>query len=360
VIWQNHDPHIFKATQPKAPPVLDTPSTEKLAVARDWTKLLAPYRTPDARQSIIEIVLTAVPFLVLWGAAYVSLSVSYWLTLFFCVLTSLFLVRLFLIQHDCGHGSFFERRESNDWVGRTIGVLTMTPYQVWRHSHAKHHAGSGNLDRRGHGDIDTLTVREYRAMTPLQRLLYRIYRFPPVMFGIGPVYVFMLKQRLPFDFMKGGLKFWISAMGTNVALVVLWGSMIWLVGWKEFLMVHLPVCVITGAVGIWLFYVQHQFEDSYWAESHEWTVEEAALYGSSHYDLPQPFRWLTANIGVHHVHHLYSRIPYYKLQKVMRDFPELASIRRFGFIESLACLRVRFWDEELKRMVSIREVGAGA
>jgi len=340
--------------------LLDSPSSIAQACRRDWNALLAPYRRPESARSILEIAITALPFFVLWGLAYASLSVSYVLTLVFCTITSFFLVRLFLIQHDCGHGSFFEQREVNDWVGRVIGVLTMTPYQVWRHSHAKHHATSGNLDRRGFGDIDTLTVREYRAMSPLKRFGYRLYRFPPVIFGIGPAFIFMLKQRLPFGFMRAGWKFWLSAMGTNLALIVTWGAMMWLVGWKNFLLVHIPICLITGSIGVWLFYVQHQFEDSYWAEAGEWTPEEAALYGSSHYDLPEPFRWLTANIGVHHVHHLYSRIPYYKLQQVLRDFPELSNIRRFGFIESLSCIKLRFWDEDQKRMVSVREAMAGA
>jgi acyl-lipid omega-6 desaturase (Delta-12 desaturase) len=341
-------------------PLLDKPAAENSVAARDWMKLLAPYRTPDHVKSILEIVVTIIPFLALWAAAYAALAVSYWLTLAFCAGAALFLVRMFMIQHDCGHGSFFAKQQWGDWVGRCIGVLTMTPYQVWRYSHAKHHAGSGHLEKRGVGDIDTLTVREYRAMSPLKRFGYRFYRFPLVMFGIGPVYVFMLKQRLPFGLMKAGRMFWLSSMGTNLALAALWGGMMWLVGWKAFLMVHLPICVITGAVGIWLFYVQHQFEDSYWAEASQWSASEAALYGSSHYDLPQPFRWLTANIGVHHVHHLYSRIPYYRLQQVLRDFPELASIRRFGFIESLSCLKLRFWDEEARRMVGVREAMAAA
>jgi acyl-lipid omega-6 desaturase (Delta-12 desaturase) len=327
---------------------------------RDWMKLLVPYRTPDEKQSIVEIVVTILPFLLFWALAYLSLSISYLLTLCFAVATSFFLVRLFLIQHDCGHGSFFGRQQTNDWVGRVFGVLTMTPYQVWRHSHAKHHATSGDLDRRGFGDIDTLTVREYRAMSPWKRLGYRIYRFPPITFGIGPAFIFMLKQRLPFGFMRAGAKFWISAMGTNAAILAVWGGMMLLLGWKEFLLVHLPICLITGTIGVWLFYVQHQFEDSYWSEHKDWSAEEAALYGSSHYDLPQPFRWLTANIGVHHVHHLYSRIPYYKLQQVLKDFPELANIRRFGFIESLSCIRLRFWDEEQQKMVGLKEAMASA
>jgi len=325
----------------------------------DWSKLLAPYRSADPARGAFEVVVTALPFAGFWILAYLSLSVGWWLAAPFIVCASAFLVRLFLIQHDCGHGSFFARRETNDWVGRVIGVLTLTPYQVWRHSHALHHATSGNLDRRGFGDIDTLTVREYRAMGRWERLAYRIYRWPPVIFGIGPAFIFLLKQRLPFGFMRAGAKFWVSAMGTNLAIAAVAGVAIWLVGWKAFLMVHLPICLLTGSIGVWLFYVQHQFEDSYWAEQKDWTAEEAALYGSSHYDLPQPFRWLTANIGVHHVHHLYARIPFYKLQQVLRDFPELADIRRLRFVESLSCIKLRFWDEETKRMVSAREAMAG-
>jgi acyl-lipid omega-6 desaturase (Delta-12 desaturase) len=328
--------------------------------ARDWMKLLAPYRSADAKRSIFEIVISILPFFALWALAYFAMSISYLLTLAIGFVASGFLMRLFLIQHDCGHGSFFEKRETNDWVGRVMGVFTLTPYQVWRHSHAKHHATSGDLDRRGWGDIDTLTVREYRAMSKWQRIGYRVYRFPLVMFGIGPTFVFIIKQRLPFGFFKAGRMFWYSAMGTNLAAALTWGGMMWLVGWQNFLWVHLPICVMCATIGVWLFYVQHQFEDSYWADHQNWTAEEAALYGSSHYDLPQPFRWITANIGIHHVHHLYSRIPYYKLPQVLRDFPELSDIRRFGFIESLSCLKLRFWDEASRRMVSAREAMAGA
>jgi acyl-lipid omega-6 desaturase (Delta-12 desaturase) len=322
---------------------------------KDWNRLLAPYRASDTLRSSGEIAVTLLPFLALWGLAYVSMGIHYGLTLAFGFLAAAFLMRIFLVQHDCGHGSFFTSQSANDWVGRVAGVLTLTPYQVWRHSHAKHHATSGDLDRRGWGDIDTLTVREFKAMGRWERLGYRIYRFPLVMFGIGPSFVFILKQRLPFGFFRAGRMFWFSAMGTNLAAAVLWGGMMWLVGWKAFLWVHLPICVMCGTMGVWLFYVQHQFEDSYWAEHKDWTPEEAALYGSSHYDLPAPIRWVTANIGIHHVHHLYSRIPFYRLPQVLKDFPELADIRRFGFIESLACLKLRFWDEDSRRMVSAKE-----
>ncbi len=327
-------------------------------VKRDWNALLAPYRSADARRSIFVIAVTIIPLIAFWIAAYFALSVSYWLSLPLCFITAGFVVRVFLIQHDCGHGAFFETREFNDMVGRIMGVITLTPYQVWRHSHAKHHATSGNLDRRGFGDIDTLTVREYRAMGKWERIAYRVYRFPLVMFVIGPVFVFVLKQRLPFGFMRSGAKFWVSAMGTNVSIAAMFGLMIWLVGWKAFLIVHVTVIMMTGTIGVWLFYVQHQFEDTYWAEGKDWTAEEAALYGSSHYDLPHVFGWITANIGVHHVHHLYSRIPFYKLQKVLRDYPELANIRRLTFIESLSCIKLRFWDEENRRLVTAQEAMA--
>jgi acyl-lipid omega-6 desaturase (Delta-12 desaturase) len=324
--------------------------------ARDWNKLLEPYRKSDSLRSILEILVTAIPFVALWIVTYIAWTISVWLMVPAAVVAAGFLVRLFLIQHDCGHGSFFEQRKYNDMVGRVIGVLTLTPYQVWRHAHAKHHATSGHLDHRGYGDVDTLTVREFRAMTKWEKICYRIYRFPLVMFVIGPIYVFGFKQRLPFGFMRSGLKFWISAMGTNLSIAILFTTMCWLVGWKAFFAVHGSIVLMTGIIGVWLFYVQHQFEDSYWAGKGEWNLEQAALEGSSYYDLPAPFRWITANIGVHHVHHLYSRIPFYRLQQVLNDFPELKDIRRFGFIESLSCIRIRFWDEDSKRMVSMREV----
>ncbi|MFM9974794.1 MAG: fatty acid desaturase [Beijerinckiaceae bacterium] len=335
--------------------MLDKPETTVSVAFRDWNKLLAPYRSSDLNRSIFEIAVTAIPFIALWATSYFAWTISFWLMVPFALITSGFVVRLFLIQHDCGHGSFFQKAANNDWVGRVLGVITMTPYQVWRYSHAKHHATSGHLDKRGFGDIDTLTVREYRAMSKWEKIGYRIYRFPLVMFVIGPLFVFVLKQRLPFGLMRSGAKFWVSAMGTNIAIAATFAAMIWLVGWKAFLAVHLSVIMMTCTIGVWLFYVQHQFEDSYWADSTDWTAEEAALYGSSHYDLPGPLRWITANIGIHHVHHLYSRIPYYKLPQVLRDFPELADIRRFGFIESLSCIKLRFWDEAEKRMVSLKE-----
>jgi omega-6 fatty acid desaturase (delta-12 desaturase) len=322
--------------------------------ARDWLEVLSRYREPDPWRSALEILVTFAPLAGLWLLAWAALSVSYWLTLAFTVPAAIFLVRMFLIQHDCGHGTFFRRKRMNDWVGRVIGVFTLTPYDVWRRSHAIHHASSGNLDKRGVGDIDTLTVKEYRALSPLRRLLYRIYRSPFVLFGIGPSYLFLLQNRLPFGFMNDA-GYWLSAMATNAAIALFAALMIWVFGVKPFLAVHLPIVMLASSIGVWLFYIQHQFEDTSWDHEPGWNVHDAALQGSSYYALPQPLRWLTANIGVHHVHHLYSRIPYYRLGQVLRDHPELQQVKRITLRESLSCTRLKLWDEKRRRLVSFRE-----
>lgn len=325
--------------------------------ARDWIEILQRYRHPDPARSVFELFITLVPFLVLWTAAWAALDVGYWLTLLIAVPAAFFLVRLFLIQHDCGHGALFRKKRTNDWVGRTMGVLTLTPYDAWRRAHATHHATHGSLDDRGTGDIDTLTVREYAALSRWQRFLYRLYRHPFVLFGIGPTILFVVQHRLPIKMLRDGDRgTWISVMGTNAALAVLAGGVIWLVGWKAFVAVELPIVAIASSLGVWLFYIQHQFEDTIWAEKPEWNVHEAALHGSSHYDLPGFLPWLTAHIGVHHVHHLYSRIPYYNLPKVLRDFPELADVHRITLWESFKCVKLRLWDEQQRRLVALSDV----
>jgi omega-6 fatty acid desaturase (delta-12 desaturase) len=263
-----------------------------------------------------------------------------------------------MIQHDCGHGSFFRHRLANDWVGRVIGVLTLTPYDFWRRTHALHHASSGNLDRRGIGDIDTLTVREFMALSTGRRLLYRLYRHPIVMFGIGPAYLFILRHRLPMGLMRSGWQPWISAMATNAAIVVLIAPMMWLVGVGPFLLVQVPITLLAASIGVWLFYVQHQFEDTFWAHEEGWDFHEAGLHGSSHYDLPIVLRWFTANIGVHHVHHLCSRIPYYRLQQVLLDHPQLSTVGRLTLFQSLCCVRKVLWDEDRHKLVSFREMAS--
>lgn len=326
--------------------------------AREWLQTLASYREPKFERSVVEIIVTVVPFVLLWAAAWKAYSVSYLLSLVFIVPAAFFLVRLFLIQHDCGHGSFFMTKRANDFVGRCLAVLTLTPYGDWKYSHAMHHSTSGNLDRRGFGDITTLTIREYNARSPFRRFTYRLYRTPFVLLGIGPAFVFLLRNRVPGKMFSCGWKPWAGVMATNVVIAALYAGLIWLMGLNTFLLVHLPIVLLASTIGVWLFYVQHQFETTTWEHNDRWTVHDAALYGSSHYDLPQPMRWLTANIGIHHIHHLSSRIPYYKLDQVLTDHPDLAKVQRLTFWQSLDCLRLRLWDEDDKRLVSFREAAA--
>ena len=326
--------------------------------ARAWTTTLARYRQPSTGRSIVEIGITFAPLAALWALAWATLNVGYWLSLPIAVLAAGFLVRLFMIQHDCSHGAFFRHRLANDWVGRVIGVVTMTPYGHWRRAHAMHHATSGNLDRRGLGDVDTLTVREYQALSFWRRLAYRLYRHPLVMFGVGPAYLFILQQRVPFGMMRAGWGPWLSTMSTNAAIAVVVATLIWLIGVKAFLLVHLPIILLAGSIGVWLFYVQHQFERTSWDDDTEWNLHAAALHGSSYYDLPVVLRWFTANIGVHHVHHLCSRIPYYRLPRALRDHPELREVSRLTLLDSFRCVRLVLWDEAQRRLVSFREARA--
>ncbi len=335
--------------------VSDETGTAPLRAAKDWVQILARYREPSTRRSIWELVATLVPFAFLWGLAWAALSVSYWLAFGIALLNGLFLVRIFCIQHDCGHAAFFQSRRAQDWVGRCLGVLTLTPYDVWRRTHSIHHAQHGNLDKRGIGDVLTLTVEEYRARGRFGRLLYRLYRHPLVLFVLGPAYLFLLQNRLPFGLMRSGWRYWTSAMGTNATIAILLGLIIWLGGFMPILLIYLPTSIIAGMIGVWLFYVQHQFEETHWAKDENWQLHEAALAGSSHYVLPQPLRWLSANIGIHHVHHLYSRIPFYRLPEVLSDNAELAEAQRLTPRESLKSVNMHLWDEKLGRLLSFRE-----
>ena len=301
--------------------------------------------------------MTLFPFALLWAAALISAQRGWWPGLLLTVPAATFLVRAFLIQHDCGHGAFFRSRKANDWVGRVLGVFTLTPYDYWKRSHAAHHAGTGNLDSRGLGDLDTLTIAEYRARPPLGRFLYRLYRHPLVLFGIGPAYVFLLKHRWPAGMMKQREP-WISAMGTNLAIAAAAAAMSWLVGFEVFLLVHVPMVLVAATLGVWLFYVQHQFEQTIWDKDGEWSFHQAALHGSSYYELPTVLRWITANIGIHHVHHLASRIPFYRLHDTIRDNQALATINRIGIVDSLKLVRLVLWDEQKRRMVTFREAKA--
>ncbi|MGI9411803.1 MAG: fatty acid desaturase [Hyphomicrobiaceae bacterium] len=324
--------------------------------ACDWIDVLNQYRRPDAMRGTYELIVTAIPLILLWGLAWFALDISFWLTLLLTIPAAGFLVRLFMIQHDCGHGAFFRRRSTNDWVGRIIGIFTLTPYDVWRRSHAVHHATTGNLDLRGIGDIHTLTVAEFQASNWRERLLYRLYRHPLVLLVLGPGYLFLLQNRLPLGFMSAGWRYWLSAMITNAGIALFIVIMILAVGIKPFVAVHLPIVLLASSIGVWLFYIQHQFEDAHWEHQTDWNVHDAALEGSSYYDLPVVLRWFTANIGMHHVHHLCSRIPYYRLPDVLRDHPKLGDFKRITLFESFQYAQLQLWDEGKKRLISFKDL----
>jgi omega-6 fatty acid desaturase (delta-12 desaturase) len=319
---------------------------------------LRPYRQADSRRSAFELAVTAGAFALSWLLLYATLRAGYMAGLLLAVPAGGFLLRLFLIQHDCGHGAFFRRSASNDWVGRMLGVITLTPFDDWRRSHAAHHAGTGNLDARGTGDIDTLTVREFRSRSPMRRLLYRLYRNPIVLFGLGPAYQFLLRHRLPIGMKGHGWRPWVSTLGTNAGILVIVAAISWAIGFKLFLLVHLPIAIVAATLGMWLFYVQHQFERTEWDRGEEWSFHRAALFGSSHYALPTILRWFSANIGIHHVHHLASRIPFYRLNEAMRDLPMLATVNTVRIGESLRSVRLVLWDEETRRLVSFGDARA--
>jgi omega-6 fatty acid desaturase (delta-12 desaturase) len=332
------------------------PTPKSAVAARSLSQTLRPYCKPRLARSIAEILITSLPFVLIWALMWLAVSVGYWpVALVLAVPAAGFLVRLFMIQHDCSHRSFFRSRRSNDWTGRIIGVLTLTPHDFWRHSHNLHHAHSGNLDRPPIGGLDTLTVRAFQALPRWRQWRYRLYRHPLVLFGFGPMYTFLLDYRLPFGFMHAGWMPWISTLGTNVAIAVLATGVIWLVGVGPFLRVQIPITLLATTMGVWLFYVQHQFEVTYWQHDKHWNAHDSALQGSSYYVLPGILRWFSANIGVHHVHHLASRIPCYRLPEVLKDYPELQTFNRVTLRESIESVRLALWDENKRRLVSFRE-----
>ena len=319
--------------------------------AKTWSARLGAYKQPDNRRAVLEITFTVLPLAALWTIMWMLGSVNPWFALLLTVPAAGLLVRLFMIQHDCGHNALFSSRRVNDWTGRILGVLTLTPYDFWRHAHALHHAGSGNLDRRGIGDIDTLTVREYQALGKWGRFKYRLYRNPLVIFGLGPAYLFILQHRLPVGAMNRGSMPWASTLLTNAGIAALCALLIYAVGFKTFLLIQIPIVMVGASIGVWLFYIQHQFEQTYWEQEPDWSHPDAALHGSSFYDLPRPLMWITGNIGIHHLHHLSSRIPFYKLPQILSDYPELRNIGRITLWESLKCVRLSLWDEDNKKMV---------
>jgi acyl-lipid omega-6 desaturase (Delta-12 desaturase) len=317
-----------------------------------WRSLVAKYQRSDVRRSIWQVINSFGPYVLLWYLMYRSLDVSYWLTLVLALPAAGFLVRIFIISHDCGHGSFFASRYANDVVGTVSGFLAFIPYYEWRHNHAIHHATGSDLDNRGTGDVWLLTVDEYLALSRWSRFVYRFYRNPLVMFGIGPLFMFLISHR--FTSKNSGQREKKSVYWTNAALAGVVGLFSITIGIIPFVKIMLPIIWIAGMSGVWLFYVQHQFEDSYWVRHSEWQFQFAALKGSSFYKLPKILQWFSGNIGFHHIHHLSPRIPNYFLNKCHRESPLFQSVKPLTLLKSFRSLAVRLWDEQHQRYVSFR------
>jgi omega-6 fatty acid desaturase (delta-12 desaturase) len=287
---------------------------------------------------------------------YFALAYSYWLVLVLAVPAALMTMRLFMLQHDCGHGAFFPSQRANNLVGAVLGVITLVPYAYWRRTHAIHHASSGNLDARGLGDVDTLTVREYLSRPRWQRLGYRLYRHPAVLLVVGPVWLFGIKHRLPLDIPRSWTREMVGVQLTNLGLVAVITLLSFAVGWKAVLLIQLPIWLLAGAAGVFLFYVQHQYEETYWRGQAEWNYYAAGLEGASHLKLPRLLQWATASIGLHHIHHVASRIPNYQLQRAQDAIPELRRATVLTLADSLHTFRLTLWDEEARKLVGFREV----
>ena len=322
----------------------------------DWHRALRPYCIPSLSKSASQLLISLSAFCSLMLLAHVGHAQHWALGVPLSVMGGFLLVKLFIIQHDCGHRSYFRSPRACDVVGHVLSVLTVTPYEFWRRDHDKHHATSGNLDRRGFGDINTLTVKEYQGLSFMARLRYRIYRHPLTLFGIGPSWQFLVMHRLPS--LQSGKNRWRIIQGVllhDLALAIFFGGLSLLLGWTSVAAVWLPAIITGATIGVWLVYVQHAFDTTYWEKSGNWSFLEASLQGCSYYRLPRALHWVTGNIGYHHIHHLCSRIPNYRLPQVFSDMPTLRQVRELGIVESLGCVRLALWSEDSQRLVSFRE-----
>jgi acyl-lipid omega-6 desaturase (Delta-12 desaturase) len=318
---------------------------------------LAPFAVPCLRRGLRAVATSALPYLALCVAIYLTIGVSPVLTVVLAIPAAGFLVRVFAVFHDCAHGSLLPTRRANAVLGTVLGLLVLSPFRRWRHDHAVHHATSGDLDRRGVGDVLTLTVAEYRARSRRGRAAYRMIRNPFVMFGLGPVFAMIVGPRIVARGARPRMR--NSVLGTDVALLVLVGGVCWLIGWRDFLIVWAPAALVAGSVGIWLFYVQHQFEDAYWQRGVDWSYADAALRGSSYLKLPRVLGFFTGNIGLHHVHHLNARIPNYNLQRAHDASPMFGAVPTLSLWDGLRATRFKLWDEQAGRLVTFAQARRG-
>ncbi|HWB01473.1 MAG TPA: fatty acid desaturase [Verrucomicrobiales bacterium] len=323
-------------------------------VSADWKALVARFQIPSVPRAVWQMVNTFGSCLILWALMYWSVSVSWWLTVPLAILTGLIVVRVFIIFHDCGHSSFFKSRLANDITGYIAGIVTFTPYYHWRWEHAIHHGSAGDLDRRGTGDIWTMTVQEYLESTRWKRFAYRMARNPFVLFVAAPVFLFLVRQR--FSSPKAKPRERQSVWWMNLAIAGMVTGLCFLFGWKNYLIIQLIVIMVAGAAGVWLFYVQHQFEDAYWERGEEWDYTAAALQGSSFYKLPKVLQWFSGNIGYHHIHHLSPRIPNYNLERCHHSHPMFKNVKPVTLRTSLKSLAYRLWDEPRKKLIGFREL----
>jgi acyl-lipid omega-6 desaturase (Delta-12 desaturase) len=323
-----------------------------------WRAPLAPYARAHLGRAIVDLATAFVPYVALSVLMFHALSVSYLLVLAIAVPAAGFLLRTYMIFHDCAHGSFLASRRANVWLGTGLGLMVFSSFHSWRHNHAVHHATAGDLGRRGVGDVFTLTVAEYRARSRWRRLGYRLFRNPVVMFGVGPIWAMFVQPRLVSRSMRPRIRRGI--MATNVALVLLVGALCALVGWREYLLVQAPTALLAGAVGVFLFYVQHQFEGTYWTTAPEWTFADAALQGSSYLKLPKVLQFFTGSIGLHHVHHLNAKIPNYNLQRAHDENPMFHAVPSLSLMDGLKAVRLKLWDEDRGRLVSFAEARDGS
>ena len=330
-------------------PTTPTSLDSNLPSVAEWKAIVAKFQRPSISRATWQIINSVVPYCAIWALMAWSMGGPYWITLLLAILNGLFVVRIFIIFHDCGHGSFFKSKKLNDITGFITGVLTFTPYFHWRWEHSLHHASCGDLERRGVGDIWTMTIKEYLAASPGKKFVYRVSRNPVVLFLIAPVLLFMINQRFPNK--KASAREKHSVYWMNAAIFALAALLIWAVGFKHWLMIQVPITMAAGAFGVWMFYVQHQYEDVYWEHHEEWDYTAAALNGSSFYKLPRILQWFTGNIGFHHIHHLSPRIPNYNLRACFESNPLLRKAPTLTIWQSLRCVNFKLWDEELQRMV---------